>query len=330
MAQQHHTATGTTPTTSPISIDRVAVIGTGVIGTSWSALFLAGGLHVTAADPAAGAEERLRRSVTTQWQTLRELHHTPLDAAEALTRLHFVDTPEAAVQDADFVQENGPERGDFKRDLFARLDAAARPGVVLATSSSGLPVSRIASATQHPERVLVGHPFNPPHLIPLVEVVGGEQTSPASIEAAMTFYRALGKRPLHVRSERLGYVANRLQAALWREAFALVASGHASVQDIDAAVSQGPGLRWALTGPFLNMHLSGGEGGIAHVLDHLGPPMEVWWDDLGHTRLSPDLNARIVQGVNAELAGRTTADVTAQRDAALLRLLRLKTQFPEL
>lgn len=293
---------------------RVAVVGTGVIGASWTTLFLLYGHEVVASDPAPGAEERLRAAVAADQ---RRLSFTP-DLAEA-------------VADADFVQENGPERPHLKDQLFAVLDAAAPPGTILASSSSGLLPSRIQRAcTAHPERVLVGHPFNPPHLIPLVEVVPGERTDEAAVDEAMGFYRSLGRRPIRLRQELPGHVANRLQAALWREAYSLVERGAASVADIDAAIAHGPGLRWALLGPFLNQHLSGGPGGIAHVLEHLGPPMEEWWADLGTPRLTPELTRAIAEGVIDELAGASEADLLAERDAILSLLLDAKNRTDHL
>ncbi|MFG2913085.1 3-hydroxyacyl-CoA dehydrogenase NAD-binding domain-containing protein [Kitasatospora sp. NPDC048298] len=293
---------------------RVAVVGTGVIGASWTTLFLLHGHEVVASDPAPGAEERLRAAVSADQ---RRLSFTP-DLAEA-------------VADAGFVQENGPERPELKDEVFAVLDAAAPPGTILASSSSGLPPSRIQRAcAAHPERVLVGHPFNPPHLIPLVEVVPGERTGEATVEEAMGFYRSLGRHPIRLRRELPGHVANRLQAALWREAYSLVERGAASVADIDAAIAHGPGLRWALLGPFLNQHLSGGAGGIAHVLEHLGPPMEEWWADLGAPRLTPELTRAITEGVSDELAGTAEADLVAERDALLSLLLDAKNRTDHL
>ncbi|MFF7456579.1 3-hydroxyacyl-CoA dehydrogenase NAD-binding domain-containing protein [Kitasatospora sp. NPDC008115] len=293
---------------------KVAVVGTGVIGASWTTLFLLHGHEVVASDPAPGAEARLRAAVTADQ---RRLSFTP-DLAEA-------------VADAGFVQENGPERPELKDEVFAVLDAAAPPGTILASSSSGLPPSRIQRAcAAHPERVLVGHPFNPPHLIPLVEVVPGERTGEAAVEAAMGFYRSLGRRPIRLRQELPGHVANRLQAALWREAYSLVERGAASVSDIDAAIAHGPGLRWALLGPFLNQHLSGGPGGIAHVLEHLGPPMEEWWADLGAPRLTPELTRAVTEGVGDELAGTPEADLVAERDALLSLLLDAKNRTDHL
>ena len=300
---------------------RVAVVGTGVIGASWAAHFLAHGLDVTATDPSPGAEERLRSDVAAIWPTL-----TPA-AGGSPERLAFTSDPAEAVADADFVQENGPEREDVKHQLFAELDAAARPDVVLASSSSGLLPSVIArGCPQHPERVLIGHPFNPPHLIPLVEVVPGEKTSEQAVEAALAFYTAVGKKPIRLRHELPGHVANRLQAALWQEAYSLVERGVATVADIDTAIAHGPGLRWAVLGPFVNQHLSGGPGGIAHVLEHLGPPTEAWWRDLRQVTLTPELVAEIVAGVEEELAGVDPAELVARRDAVLTALLAAKAR----
>jgi carnitine 3-dehydrogenase len=305
-------------------VDRVAVVGTGVIGASWAAHFLAHGLDVTATDPAPGAEDRLRADVAAHWPVLERLGLAD-DASQE--RLSFTADPGDAVAGADFVQENGPEREDVKHALFAVLDAAARPDVVLASSSSGLLPSAIArGCPHHPERLVIGHPFNPPHLIPLVEVVPGERTSAGTVDKAMAFYAAVGKRPIRLRQELPGHVANRLQAALWQEAYSLVERGVASVSDIDAAISQGPGLRWAVLGPFLNQHLSGGPGGIAHVLEHLGPPTERWWRDLGQVTLTPELVQKLIAGVDEELAGTDVADLVARRDAVLDALLAAKAE----
>ncbi|WP_448618513.1 3-hydroxyacyl-CoA dehydrogenase NAD-binding domain-containing protein [Geodermatophilus sp. URMC 65] len=304
-----------------MTVQRVTVVGTGVIGASWAAHFLAHGLDVTATDPSPGAEERLRSDVAAIWPTL-----TPA-AGGSPERLAFTSDVAAAVADADFVQENGPEREDVKHELFAVLDTAARPDVVLASSSSGLLPSVIArGCPRHPERVVIGHPFNPPHLIPLVEVVPGEKTSEQAVEAALAFYTAVGKKPIRLRQELPGHVANRLQAALWQEAYSLVERGVATVADIDAAIAHGPGLRWAVLGPFANQHLSGGPGGIAHVLEHLGPPTEAWWRDLGQVTLTPELVAKLVAGVDEELAGVDPAELIARRDAVLTALLAAKAR----
>lgn len=291
----------------------VAIAGTGVIGTSWAAHFLLHGHDVVATDPAPGAEDRLRAGLAT------------IGAPAA--RLRFTPQPGEAAEGVDFVQENGPERLDVKHALVAALDAAARPEVVVASSSSGLLPTAIArGAPRHPERVLVGHPFHPPHLVPLVEVVAGERTAEAAVGAAMEIYTATGKRPIRVRQELPGHVTNRLQAALWQEAYSLVERGVVSVADVDTAISSGPGLRWALFGPFATQALAGGAGGIAHVLEHLGPPAEEWWRDLRPVTLTPELVAAIVAGVDDEFAGADPAELAARRDGALRALLAVKEE----
>jgi carnitine 3-dehydrogenase len=306
-------------------IRTIAVIGTGAIGASWAALALARGFEVIAADPAPGAGQALRDTVATR---LAEFSDPDRGDPARGGRLSFTgDTREAAAA-ADLVLENGPERLEVKREIFAALDQAARPDVLLASSSSGLPPSSFQDAcARHPERVLVAHPFNPPHLVPLVEIVGGRQTSEEAVQSALEVFRHLGKRPIRIRGERPGHVANRLQAALWREAYYLVGEGVVSVQDIDTAISAGPGLRWALLGPFATQHLSGGGGGLEHVLAHLGPPMVDWWHDLGAPELTPELVAALVAGVREELAGEDENDLMARRDLALRELMATKARL---
>jgi carnitine 3-dehydrogenase len=302
----------------------VAVVGTGAIGASWVALALAHGLTVRASDPAPGAEARLRVQVAGQ---LVELVDDPVaDHDAVMERLAFVADVGHAVAGADLVLEAGPERLDVKRELFVALDLATDPDVLLASSSSGLGPSSFQDRCVHPERVLVTHPFNPPHLVPLVEVVGGRATSEEAIEAAMTVMTRLGRLPVRVRAELPGHVVNRLQAALWREAYDLVGRGVITVADLDTAVASGPGLRWALLGPIATQHLSGGPGGLAHVLDHLGPPMVEWWDDLGSPDLTPGLVSALVDGVTEELCG-AEAEVLAARDRALRELVALKQRL---
>lgn len=299
-------------------VRRVAVIGAGTIGASWAANFLARGLAVTASDPAPEGEAFLRRYVAEAWPALSRLG---LAAEASPDRLTFIRDPGEAVAGADFVQESGPEREDAKIALFRRLDSVLGPEVVIASSSSGLLVSKLQEGCNHPGRCVIGHPFNPPHLIPLVEVVGGKQTSPAAIAQAMGFYAGIGKKPIHIRKEVAGHLANRLQAALWREAVHLVAEGVADVAAIDAAIAYGPGLRWAIMGPNLTFHLAGGVGGIEHFMDHLAVPLQSWWQDLGNPTLTPALQRRIVEGVAAEADGHSIAELAAERDRILLKVL---------
>jgi carnitine 3-dehydrogenase len=307
---------------SEAAIRRVAAIGAGTIGASWAAVFLARGLEVAASDPAPGAETFLRGFVAAAWPSLGRL--APLPDAPPWDKLSFYAEPEAALAGAEFVQESAPEREDLKRALLARLDAALDPSVVIASSSSGLLMSRCQADCRHPERCVIGHPFNPPHLVPLVEVVGGEKTAPWAIERALSFYAAIEKAPIRIRREVRGHVANRLQAALWREAVHLVADGVASVADIDTAISAGPGLRWALMGPHLTFHLAGGVGGIEHFLRQFAGPMTDWWRDLGNPVLTPELSARLADGIAEEAAGRDITQLEARRDRFLVDLLAMK------
>jgi carnitine 3-dehydrogenase len=304
-------------------IRRVAVIGTGTIGASWAAFFLSRDLAVAASDPAPQAEQFLRRFVAAAWPAL-----VSLGGAEAFSedRLSFHTQPEEAVAAADFVQENAPEREALKRGLLRRLDAVLPPSIIIASSSSGLLMTDLQKDCRHPERCVIGHPFNPPHLVPLVEVVAGTQTAPATVERALAIYAGLGKRPIHIRREVRGHVANRLQAALWREAVHLLVEGVASVANIDAAISEGPGLRWALMGPNLTFHLAGGVGGISHFLDQFAGPMESWWQDLGRPRLTMAAREKIVADVEAESSGRGIEDLAGERDSLLVQILALKRE----
>jgi len=300
---------------------RVAVIGAGTIGASWAAYFLARGFEVGAYDPLPNGEAFARRFIDNAWPTLEKLKAVQPGADRK--RFEFFKEPVAAVEGAEFVQESGPEREDLKIELFATLDAALPPETVIATSSSGLLISRVSAKCRHPQRCVIGHPFNPPHLIPLVEVVGGAKTSSEAITKAMNFYRDIGKHPIHIRKEVRGHVANRLQAALWREAVHLVTEGVVSVADADAAIAYGPGLRWALMGPHLTFHMAGGEGGMAHFMSHIGPAMQGWMDDLGQTRLTPEVQKAIINGVTEEAAGRSMADLQRWRDRKLIEILKV-------
>jgi 3-hydroxyacyl-CoA dehydrogenase len=302
-------------------IRRIAIVGTGVIGASWAALFLAHGLEVIATDPAPNAEKNLRDYIDSAWPALEQLG---LTAGASKERLSFTAKLNEALENVDLVQENGPERPDFKIKLFADMDALTPETTILASSSSGIPIGVSQSQCKHPERCVIGHPFNPPHLIPLVEVVGSEKTSSATIERAMAFYASIGKRPIHVRKEVIGHVANRLQAALYREVVYLIEQDVLSVSDADAAVSWGPGLRSGLMGPNLLFHLAGGQGGIQHFMEHLAGPMTTWWKDLGNPEFTPELKEKIVQGVLAEAGNQSINNLAEERDSLLLGLLALR------
>ncbi len=303
-------------------IRRVAIIGTGVIGASWSALFLAQGLDVVATDVAPDAEAKLRDFVDRAWPALEELG---LASGASRNRLAFEAVLEDAVRDVDLVQENGPERIDFKRELYGKLDGLLPATTLIASSSSGLTMSEIQTACpNHPERCFIGHPFNPPHLIPLVELVGGAQTSEETIERAAAFYDGLGKKTVRLNKEVPGHVANRLAAALVREVMHLVAEDVISVADVDAAVSYGPGLRWGVMGPMMLYHLGGGPGGIDHWFDQFTGPITAWWKVLGDPQITPEVRAKVTAGVMAEVAGRSIESLAEQRDRELMGLLKVR------
>jgi 3-hydroxyacyl-CoA dehydrogenase len=306
-------------------IRRVAIIGTGVIGASWTALFLAKGLEVVATDVARDAEAALRRFIESAWPVLKRLG---LAAGASQSRLSFTPDLATAVKGADLVQENGPERIEFKRTLYAQLDQLLPADVIIASSSSGLTISEIQSAcASHPERCVLGHPFNPPHLMPLVEIVGGAKTSEQTIQRAAEFYTALGKRTVRVHKEVPGHIANRLQAALLREVYYLVAEGVVTAADADTALTWGPGLRWGIMGSLLLNHLGGGQGGIEHFFEQFAGPITAWWKVLGQPVLTPEVQKKLIDSVRAEVGSRSIDELAASRDEMLLELIELRTKL---
>src|SRR6202035_1293405 len=310
-------------TTKPIR--RVTIIGTGVIGASWAALYLAKGLEVVATDIAPNAEAALKQFVEAAWPALTRLGLAP---GASQSKLSFTPKMEAAVSGADLVQENGPERLDFKQKLYGQLDDLLPAEVIIASSSSGLTMSEIQlGCRSHPERCVIGHPFNPPHLVPLVEIVGGAKTSEDTIKRASKFYTAIGKRTVRLHKEVPGHVANRLQAALAREVYYLVADGVVSVTDVDKALSWGPGLRWGIMGQVLLNHLGGGQGGIEHFFKQFTGPMTAWWKVLGSPELTPAVQDKLAAGLHEEVGSRSIAELEAQRDEVLLGLIELRKKI---
>ena len=310
--------------TSSKPVKRIAIVGTGVIGASWAAEYLARGFDVVATDPGPNAEANLRRYVDAAWKDLTVIGLSPNASVQ---RLEFTADMKKALSQADFVQENAPERPDFKIKLFAEIDDATPPDSIIASSSSGITMSVIQSACKRPGRCLIGHPFNPPHVVPLVEVVGGSKTSPEAIEQAIAFYASIGKRPIRLQKEVPGHVANRLQAALYREILYLIDQGVVDVADADTAVCWGPGLRWGVMGPNLLFHLGGGVGGIQHFFDQFSGPMASWWKVLGTpTEITPKMRQTVIDGALREAAGRSIQELEQERDEVLLGLIKLRTE----
>ncbi|MGP4017133.1 3-hydroxyacyl-CoA dehydrogenase NAD-binding domain-containing protein [Saccharopolyspora sp. 5N708] len=304
---------------SPTAVRRVACVGAGVIGGGWVAHFLARGYQVTAWDPAPDFQAKLSRLVDAAWPALTELG---LADGASRDNLVIAATLEDAVADAEFVQESAPEDLALKRDLLARIDAATPAGVVVSSSTSGYGMTEMQVDCPTPQRLVVGHPFNPPYLIPLVEVVGGQRTQRWAVEWAAEFFEVAGKSVITMDREVPGFIANRLQEAIWREALHMVANGEATPAQIDASITDGPGLRWPLLGPCLTFHLAGGEGGMAHMLDHFGPSLKSPWTRLAAPELTAELRDAMVEGCEQAADGRGIAELVAERDRALIAVMR--------
>lgn len=299
-------------------IKTFAALGSGVIGSGWVARALANGLDVVAWDPAPGAEEALRKRIANAWPALEKQGLKP---GASQSRLRFVATIEECVRDADFIQESAPERLELKLDLHGKISAAAKPNALIASSTSGLLPSEFYESSSHPERCVVGHPFNPVYLLPLVEIVGGRNTAPEAIEAAKQVYSALGMQPLHVRKEVPGFIADRLLEALWREALHLVNDGVATTGEIDDAIRFGAGLRWSFMGTFLTYTLAGGDAGMRHFMAQFGPALQLPWTYLPAPELTEELIDAVVDGTSEQRGERSIASLERYRDDCLLAVL---------
>ncbi len=305
-------------------IKTIAVVGTGVIGAGWATRFLTRGFDVVATDPGPEAEPKLRAALDNARPAAEKLYGSA-DAAPG--RLRFVGSVAEAVAEADFIQESAPEREELKRRLLAETDAAARPDVLIASSSSGLMPTAIQADCRHPERVLIGHPFNPVYLLPLCEVVGGQKTSAGNIERAMAFYTSVGMHALHVRKEIEGYLSDRLQEAVWREILHLVNDGVATTGELDDAVCYGPGLRWAFMGTNMIFHLAGGDTGMRHMLHQFGPALKLPWTKLEAPELTEQLIDRMVEGTQEQAAGRSVKELERLRDNCLIDIMRALQKY---
>lgn len=300
------------------NIKTFAALGVGVIGSGWVARALANGLDVVAWDPAPGAEQQLRANIDYAWPALERIGLKP---GASQSRLRFVATVEECVKDADFIQESAPERESLKLELHAQISAGAKPDAIIASSTSGLLPSDFYARATHPERCVVGHPFNPVYLLPLVEVVGGKQTAAAVVDAAMQIYAALGMRPLRVRKEVPGFIADRLLEAVWREALHLVNDGVATTGEIDDAIRFGAGIRWSFMGTFMTYTLAGGDAGMRHFMAQFGPALELPWTKLVAPKLTDELIDRVVDGTSAQLGQHTIKQMERYRDDAIISVL---------
>ncbi|WP_028393250.1 L-carnitine dehydrogenase [Bacillus cihuensis] len=305
-------------------IKQVTVVGTGVIGNGWIARFLAQGYDVIATDPAKSAESRMRTAIDKAWPALLK---KGLAAEASKDRLTFEPNLTKAVLNADLIQENAPERIELKQTLIQTIDQHAKSDAIIASSTSGIMPSTLQEKCKKPERVIVAHPFNPVYLVPLVEIVGGKKTSSDVINRAVHFYESIKMKPLVISNEIEGHVADRLMEAIWREALHLVNDGIATTEEVDAAIIYGPGLRWALMGPFLTLHLAGGEQGMKHMLEQFGPALKLPWTKLVAPELTEELTNQVVAGCQQQTAGRSISQLEQRRDHFLIELLQLLEKY---
>jgi carnitine 3-dehydrogenase len=306
------------------AIKTVGILGTGVIGGGWALHFLRKGFDVVAFDPAPDAQDRLRRMVERNWPTLERLG---LSEGASKRRLRFADSLEAMTGQVQFIQESAPENLEAKQDLYKTLGEITSPDTILCSSTSGFAMSDIQKKCSAPQRTVVGHPFNPPYLVPFMEVVGGRGSDPEIVDKTAEFFEASGKKVIRMQRELPGFIANRLQEALWREALHMVAEGEATVEEIDASIAYGPGLRWAIMGPCLTFHMAGGEGGMGHMLDHFGPALEEPWTRLKAPELTSALRDRMVEGCEKAARGRSTDDLIRERDECLIRIMNVLDDY---
>ena len=301
-------------------ISTVGIAGTGLIGAGWAARLLSRGFNVIAYDVSPAAEAKLKAAIDVAWPSMRKLLAAPRPKRGKLT---FTTDLASMAERADFIHEAAPEREDLKIKLFSEIDARARPEVILASSSSGFLPTRLQSQCRHPERVIIGHPFNPVYLLPLVETVPGRQTSPQVMDIAGEYFESIGMHVLRLKREIEGYICDRLQEALWREALHILDKDVGTTGDIDDSLVYSAGLRWAFMGSFLTYHLAGGPGGMRDFIKQFDPTLELPWTDLRFPRWNPDLERRLVEGCEAQAQGRSVAEIEAQRDAILVDMIHL-------
>jgi len=307
------------PRPHPTEVTHVACIGAGSIGGAWAAHFLRKGYDVTAWDPAADGEARLQATIDTAWPSLEVLGLSP---GADRSRLTVTSTLEEAVEGAQFIQESAPENIPIKVDLLGRIDAAAQPHVIISSSTSGYNMTDLQVDCAHPERTVVGHPFHPVYMVPLVEVAPGKRTQPDVVDWCMEFYDHAGKAAVRCKEGVHGFIANRLQSAIVREAQYMIAAGEASAADIDRSVSQGPGLRWALMGPILTLHLAGGEGGIKGFFEKFPDEANEPYSRLESPEITEALRQEMISGAEELARGRSATELAAERDKLLLGVLK--------
>ena len=305
-------------------ITKVAVVGTGVIGAGWIIRALAHNKIVIAFDKDLKQEKKLIKEIKRTWPYVKKLFNKK---KLNLNKFEFVDTIEKAVKEADFVQECATENYSLKTKLMHSIGKYAKPNAIISSSSSGLLPSRIYSKCKNPKRAMIGHPFNPVYILPGVEIVPAGKTQKSYINKAKNFYKSISMNPLLVKKELPGYLADRLQEALWREALHIVNEGYASTEDLDKAIEDGPGLRWSLMGIFLTYHLAGGKAGMKHMLEQFGPALKLPWTKLKAPTLSKKLSSRVIKGTKRQARSKSVDKISNIRDEYLVSLLKMRKKF---
>lgn len=305
----------------PRQVTRIACIGAGPIGGGWTAYFLARGFHVTTYMHEKGELKALSKLIDTAWSSLTRIG---LEPSASLDNFSWTTSLEEAVEGAEFIQESVPEILETKQALYSMLGKITDPRVVISSSTSGLSMTDIQAHCSTPERTVVGHPFNPPYLLPLVEMIGGRKTHPDTVQWTEKFYRLIGKSPLVLKKEIPGFIATRLQEAVWREALHMIANGEATVRQIDQAVVNGPGPRWALMGPCEIFHVGGGEGGMAYCLEQFGPALKLPWTRLEAPELTDVLREELIEGCREMCQGADFTSLSQKMNEGLVNIARAK------
>ena len=303
---------------------QIAIIGTGVIGTGWCARLIANGHKVKAWDPAKNFGDRLQSEMKRLWPILKK---SGMTEGSSILNLSICTTLAEACVEADLIQESVPEDIEIKKTIHHEIDSVSKENALIVSSSSGLLPSEIQSDLSHPERFVIGHPFNPVYILPLVEVVGGSKTSTKTIKDVKDFYKSMGMYPLEVRKEIEGYLSDRLQEAQWREILHLVKDGVANTQELDDAIIYGPGLRWAMMGTCLTFHLAGGDAGMRHMLEQFGPALKLPWTKLEAPELTEDLIERLVEGTQLQAGDKTIDELGELRDSCLIEIIQALKKY---
>ena len=305
-------------------IKKIAVIGTGVIGSGWIVRFLAHNKKVIAYDKDIRLKKKIIKEIKRTWPYVRKLFNKK---KLKLKNFKYVTSIQEALKEADFVQECAPENYKLKTKLMEIIGKYSKPNIIISSSSSGLLPSKIYSKCKNPSRTIIAHPFNPVYMLPGVEIVPGKRTKKNFLKKAYKFYKSVSMNPIMIKKELPGYLSDRLQEALWREALHIVNEGYASTKELDRAIEDGPGMRWSLMGTFLTFHLAGGNAGMKHMLEQFGPALKLPWTKLKAPKLSNKLSNRVIAGTKKQARGKSVAEISKIRDEYLLNLQKMRKKY---